>query len=114
VGQELNVPDAAVVLFNTDGVEFGRAQVTGQRFEHHGVRLRVRAATGRAAYPKALALAIALDQECTDRTVNLDGSSYTVQAVSRKSNPVYLGKADGTDRHAYEFSANVTIIVEGE
>ena len=62
-GQELNAPDNAICAYDTEGFDFGRAQVTGQRFEHYGVMLRVRSKVERVGWVKARSLCTIMDQE---------------------------------------------------
>jgi hypothetical protein len=105
--QELNAPDNTVTTYDTDGRDFGRSQPTSERFEHHGVMVRVRGMTFQEAWVKARALAVYLDEDVYQELVTVSGSTYLVHAVSRQSRPAYLGREPGTERHL--FSINVTV-----
>ena len=108
-GQELNAPDNAVCTYDTEGFDFGRAQVTGQRFEHYGVMLRVRSKVERVGWVKARSLCTIMDQEVYQETVVIDGSTYFVHAISRKSRPIYNGEEPGSSRHVHTINVSINV-----
>ena len=105
--QEPNSPDNVVTTYDVDGRDFGRTGLTGERFEHHGVQVRIRSATFPVGWTKARALSVALDEDVYQESVTIEGTNYFVHAVSRTSRPIYLGEEPGTQRHV--FTINVTI-----
>lgn len=90
-------PDAVISVKGTAGRDVLRDGITGERVEMFGVQIMVRAATNAAAYPKASAIAAALDAVSWD-TVTLDGTAYTVDHLIRTSGPLPLGHEQNSKR----------------
>lgn len=107
VAQEAEAPDNVITAYDTDGRDFGRALPTGQRLEHHGVQLRVRASTFTGAYARTNLLAVTMDEDIYQEVTHIGSSSYFVHSVSRTTRPIYLGREPGTGRHV--FTINVTV-----
>lgn len=94
-----DTPDNVITLYDTVSVLQGRAMVTGEVMEQHGVQVRVRAATHDLGYQKARAVVVAMDESVYQESVTLDdpgvgtaASSYLVHAVSRRGGILALGK----------------------
>ena len=66
--------------------------ITGQRQEHPGFQIGVRAANHQTGYVKAKAIAIALDEDVKYTGVTVSATTYIVYAVSRSSDVLALGK----------------------
>lgn len=109
-------PDNLISLRGADGTSSGRTMTEGERQEHHGFTVRVRAVTPEIGYAKARAVAVALDQAITadgrpdHATVTLGSSTYLVRAVSRQSDVVARGKESPTSsRMIFEIEAKASI-----
>lgn len=83
-------PDNVITVTTQAGRDLGRDMVTSTRLEMYGVQLLVRGSTEAVGYPKASAVADALDTLFWD-SVTLDGTSYTCKHLIRSSGPISLG-----------------------
>jgi hypothetical protein len=117
VDSELASPDDIVCITNTDPVNSGRVQVTGQMSELWGIQFKVRAVDPQVAYRKSNQLVVAMDQEIYHQTTIIhptattSGGTYFVGAITRKSGPLSLGReASATKRSLYTINAIVDII----
>lgn len=106
-GGEPNLPDQAITVTDTEGRGHGRDQVTGERQEHHGISIMVRAATFPAGYAKARDVATALDAQYQDVTT-LGAARYLVHAVTRTSDVFSLGKESPQSKRSL-FSVNALV-----
>jgi hypothetical protein len=106
---EPSTPDNVITVYDTDGRDDGRTMPDGERQEHHGFQVRVRADDHPTGYAKARAIAVALDQSVTQRSVNLAGGQgthgYVVWSVSRTSDVLALGK-EAPDSRRKLFTVN--------
>jgi len=100
VGAEPNVPDNVITLYDTEGRSDGRMNPTGERAEHHGIQVRVRAINHTTGYAKARAIAVALDESIVLTTVTISGTTYLIHAVSRTSDVIPLGKDVSTSKRS--------------
>lgn len=124
VAKEPDTPDDVVTLYDVAGRGFGSNQLTGQVSEMPGVLVRVRSANQRTGWKKIAALANALDEDCALRTVAISGddqATYTVNSVTRISNPLSLGNnppsspgttAPSSNRWIFTLSVFVSITQE--
>lgn len=90
--QEPDKPDSVITVYDTVGIKNGRHQIDGEVQEHHGFLVRIRAATARAGFTKARAIAVALDESVRRDSVTVESSNYKVYSVTRISGPLSLGK----------------------
>jgi hypothetical protein len=111
---EPDVPDDALVVYDTAGIDQGRENLTGHRFEKYGLQILIRSATHDLGYAKSQYLAVALDEGIYDNEVTLvnpDGSgnsTYLIKAVHRTS-PVYsIGAASPKSKRRL-FTINATV-----
>jgi hypothetical protein len=111
---EPDTPDDTIVVYDTAGVDQGRENLTGFRFEKFGIQLLIRSATHGAGYVKSQYLATSLDQGVYENSVTLtnpDGSgtsTYLIKAVHRTS-PVYSIGADTPKSKRRLFTINATV-----
>lgn len=116
-GGEPNVPDETITVYDTAGRDDGRMQYDGERTEHPGIQIRIRARDHQTGYVKARQLAVSLDKEIYQNTVSIGNSQYFIHAVSRSGNVIPLGKESPTSKRSlFTINATVTIrmIVEDE
>jgi hypothetical protein len=112
VGSEPSGPDECLTLYDVAGRDFGRSMVTGDRCEHHGFQLRVRARTHAAGYAKARAAAVAFDRDVFRRAVALGGRAYCVHSVTRTSDVLALGKeVPATKRSLFTVNGTAYILM---
>jgi len=110
VAREPNTPDDAITVYDTQGRDDGRTMVDGERQEHHGFQVRVRSMTHPAGYAKARSIADALDQGVLFTQVDVDGTTYTVFAVTRTSDVIAIGKeAELSKRSLFTINAIAAI-----
>ena len=110
VASEPAAPDEAITTYDTEGRDFGFTMTDGERQEHHGVQVRVRASTHAVGWKKARAIAVALDESVYQETVVIEGVSYFVHDVIRTSNVIPLGKEEPTSKRTlFTINAVVTL-----
>lgn len=90
--QEPSSPDNLITVFDTPSVEEGRIHVSGEKAEHHGVQVRVRANTHTEGFAKARAIAVGLDTQVYQATVHVVAAQYLVHSVNRSGGVISLGK----------------------
>ncbi len=112
VDQELATPDDVVEIHNTEGVQSGRVQVTGQMSELYGLQVLVRASDSRTAFAMVNRLAVTVDQHIYRETVAMaSGKNYFLDSISRTGTILALGKeAPLTKRYIYTFNAITSVI----
>lgn len=114
-GTEPDKPDDCMTVRATTGREDGRAMPTGERLEHYGFQVRLRATDKPTGIAKAWAVAVALDQTLYDLRVSLDLSaggsqSYLVQCVTRSGTVNELGpEKANTRRELFTINGLATI-----
>lgn len=104
-----DTPDNVITLIDTAGVKQGRIQTSGEIQEHYGVQLLIRSTTHPVGYTKAQALAVALDENIQNNTVTISGTTYDVDAVSRRGNVLSLGEEEESNRRLFSINAIVSI-----
>lgn len=109
---EPDAPDSVITVYDTDGRGHGRSQIDGERQQHHGIQVRVRAGTHALGWPKAQAVAEALDTAVYDAPVTVGGRNYLVHAITRTTDVLALGKGEaGTRRSVFTVNALVSLTV---
>lgn len=107
---EPDSPDSCLTVYDTAGRDSGRSHPDGERAEHHGVQVRVRATSHREGYQKARAIALALDQDVYRDTVVIGDDAYRVWSVSRTGDVLVLGtNIPGSKRHLFTVNAVVSL-----
>ena len=108
---ELNLPDNALVVTNTEGERWGRIQVTGEQPEHFGVQVKIRSSLPQVGWTKANLIAVAMDQQLSYQSVTIDSSVYAVGAITRKSSVLSIGREAGASKR-FLFTVNAVFVVE--
>lgn len=104
---EPNAPDEVVTCYDTSDRGDGRIMNDGERGEHRGVQIRIRSSTHNSGYIKARAIAVAIDEEIYQNTVDMGGGSvYLVHCVNRSSDVIALG-VESPDSKRKLFTINV-------
>tara|TARA_R110002110_G_scaffold145775_6_gene335360 strand:- start:6325 stop:6726 length:402 start_codon:yes stop_codon:yes gene_type:complete len=110
VDNEPDLPDDCFTVYGTEGNGVGRTMVDGKKIVHHGIQIRVRAASGRLGYIKARQVAVSLDENVLRSTVTISGSTYTVQSVDRTGDVIRLGKQKpSSERSLFTINAVVSL-----
>lgn len=99
VSKEADMPDNALTVYNTTGMDDGRSNPDAERMQHYGIQVRVRATSHPAASAKAYAIAILLDEVYT-QTIDIGSSSYLLHSVNRVGPPVDVGKETPTSKRS--------------
>jgi hypothetical protein len=76
------VPDELIVVTDTTGTNDGRAMPTGERQEHHGIQVKVRARIHPTGWERAELICEAMNEQILRRVVTVDASVYLVQCVA--------------------------------
>lgn len=108
VGGEPNKPDNCITCKDTDGIQEGRDMTSGYMQEHEGVQLRIRAVDHQTGWDRSQLLMAALDTLISYLTVSIDSSTYSLEAVTRTTNIINLGK-DTTTSKLNVFTINVIV-----
>lgn len=110
VASEPIEPDDCVTFYDTQGMDDGVFNVSGQRQEHYGVQVRVRATDPQAGYVQANKVAVGMDGVNAYAGVTVDGSRYKVTSITRTTGVLPLGKELTTSKRSlFTFNALVTL-----
>lgn len=90
-------PSKAGCLYDTAGVKDGRLMTTGEAIFHYGNQLRVRGLNYQTTRAKLQAVVNDL-REVQNEEVTIGTDTYTIVAVSRTSDILFLGAEDGSKR----------------
>lgn len=108
---EPSLPDNVITVFGTTGRQHGRTATDGEMQEHHGIQVRIRAATYPVGYTKARTIATALDTMYQDViTVPSTTNSYLIHAILRTSDVIELGKETPSSKREI-FTVNALVSV---
>lgn len=115
VGASLSTdrPDEAIATLDQQGIDEGSTH-DGEKQEHYGVQVLIRARTHPAGYAKAAEVATVLDRETHNRLVSvpetddLPAATYLIHAVNRTGPVLPLG-LDAPQGKRRLFSINVTV-----
>jgi hypothetical protein len=75
------VPDELITVSDTTGVNDGRSMPTGERFERHGVQVKLRARRHDTGWERMDRICHAINEDILRRDVTIDGHAYLVQTV---------------------------------
>lgn len=108
--QEPDRPDNCLTIYNTAGRDNGRVMINGERQEHHGFQVRIRAVTPVVGYPKARAIAVAMDQDVNRDSITIGYSEYLIHSISRTTDVFSLGEeVPASKRKIYTVNAVATL-----
>lgn len=103
-------PDNLVVVFDTAGRVDSREMVQGKIVEHYGVQLLIRAVDHATGWGKASDIRSWLAENVVEHTVNVEGTYYTVQAISKFGPLLTLGNESPTSkRKVFTLNAMVSV-----
>jgi hypothetical protein len=103
-------PDDVLTVFNTSGVDHGRLMPTGERSQHEGIQVRVRAASEEEGYIKSMEVAEFFDRVLRVE-VALGDNTYILHSFNRTSPVISLGK-ESPESKRYLFTINGLLLVE--
>lgn len=108
---EPDAPDNCLTLYDTTGSDDGSSMIDGELYTHHGVQVRIRAAThSGGGYAKASAIRHALAELVHDETVHVGATTYLVQCYARIGEVLTLGKdAPNSKRSLFTLNATVSL-----
>lgn len=110
---EADMPDDCITVYDTEGRNHGREMVHGERQEHHGFQVRVRARNHAVGYLKARDIAVKLDQEVYQELVTVEEIQYLVHAVTRVGDVLPIGKdAPRSKRSLFTINGIVSLRVK--
>lgn len=103
-----NVAIDAVVVIDTSGVMDGRSHKTGKPMEHPGFQIRVRSRDPQPGWDKIVTIRDAFDS-ILRRSVTVESSVYSIQAINRSTPIIPLGKDQQTNRFNHTFNGTATL-----
>jgi hypothetical protein len=114
--RETDRPDDLIRITDTVGRDFGYTQIDGERQEHNGFQVMVRAADYEEGFKKAQAIAVYLDT-VAGVAVTLDevgtgteGVNYVIHSISRTSSVFALGSdTPAGKREMFSFNGTVAL-----
>lgn len=110
VASEPVEPDDCITVYDTQGTDDGAALVNGERQEHYGIQVRVRASDPQEGYRTANALAIHLDSIMSYTAVTVATTNYRLTSWTRTTSIIPLGKEASTSKRSlFTFNALVTL-----
>lgn len=117
VGDEPDLPDNVITIYDTAGVLHGREMNESEMLGMQGLQFRVRARTYPLGYEKISALAQEADL-LYFRTVTIGAQTYLIHDIKRVSDPFQLpapGKKENvvrSERYVFIFNALISMIRE--
>jgi len=90
--QEPPNPDNCITVFITSHKDHGKFMKGGQRQNHYGAQVRVRATDHITGWQKINNIAISLDESVANETVGIDANRYVIPAVTIASGPLNIGQ----------------------
>jgi len=108
---EPNLPDEVITVYDTTARDDGRSQVTGERFFHYGIQVRVRSRVHAMGWDKACAIREAMDEDAFDKLVTLGGVPYLVRNFSNVGGVLRLGNESPTSKRKL-FTINAMVVME--
>lgn len=106
VGREPAAPDAAMTVYDTQGLDHGRLMVTGEAVGPDGVQVRIRAATYPAGYAKAAAVRSALEAAYQEEVAPAGAAErYLIHCFSRIGDVIPLGRESDSSRYVFTVNA---------
>ena len=90
-GVEPDLPDNAITVYGTVGLDDGRSMIDGELFDQPGFQVRVRGTDGDVAVEKVEAIRTSLAVSVRLRDVRVEAATYLVWSVSRIGQVLVLG-----------------------
>lgn len=109
VSSEPTSPENVITLYDTVDRGHGREMIGGERQQHFGFQVRVRAATHELGWQKAYEIAEAFDSAVYEDTVHIDDANYLVYCVTRTGGVNSLGTEPITKRRIFTINALVAL-----
>lgn len=111
----LNVPEEIVVIYNTQGQQFGRLHNSGRIPTHPGFQLLVRSKGSQSGYNKSVELETALNEDVFRESVLIAPfdspvSEYLVQSCQQRTSILPIGE-DRDNQNLYLHSLNYTTVI---
>lgn len=98
-------PDKAITVHDTESVQHGRSQIDGETQEHHGIQVMVRSDDLADGYTKTATILRSLDTQVNQTSIEVDGDTYMIYAITRRSAPILAGM----DGHRFLHTANLLV-----
>lgn len=112
VGYLPDLPEKAVVCYDTAGTFDGRIMSSGEKVEHPGIQILVRTQTYVDAFNKVKEIAEALDGQRLTEVV-FETTTYVIQNISRTGAVLPLGQMED-DRRRFHFSINAVMTIKAK
>lgn len=106
-------PDDCIVVTDTDPLLHGRTHVDGETQEHFGIQVKIRTKSPVLGYQKLAAISHSFDKDILRFPVDVGPNHYTVQAVSRRTGIIKMGKEPVSARHLWAINCITSIYGEG-
>ena len=87
-----DAPDNAICIYDTLGFDDGRIMRTGEKIQHPGFQIRIRAMDRQTAWAKAKEIKDYINTAVLRKGVTVESSDYTIQSVSMVGNIISLGQ----------------------
>lgn len=109
VNDMADIPDQAISVSDTEGLDHGRLMPTGEAAGHKGFQIRVRAKTKNAAWLRADAIRNWLTT-IYGATVHVDSSNYTIGRITTIGKAIYNGRErPPSARPVYSINAMIDV-----
>lgn len=94
-------PDNCLTTYDTSPQDDGRSMVSGERYEHCGIQVRVRSTSANVGYVKAKSLMTLLNEQLYGEIVSVPNSAavYEIWSVSR-TQIIRMGKDSPTTKRS--------------
>jgi nitrate reductase gamma subunit len=108
-GSEPSNPDEVLTVYDTTPRNDARIMHSGERVQHYGIQVRVRALDHATGHVKATALRTMMDENAYANAVTIAGTTYGVECFA-ECNLLILGRETGkTRRHLFTINAMVAL-----
>lgn len=108
-GAEPENPDDVITIYDTTGLQDGRAMFDGELLQHHGVQARIRGQDAPTAWAKADAVQTAFAQTVYDERVTIGANSYFVLCLGKISQVLAVGREPNSRRSVFTINAVAAI-----
>lgn len=110
--KEPDQPDNSITVYDATTQDDGRTMTDGERQEHPGWQVRVRATTHELGYRKAREIALKFDQVVLYNLVTIDSKIYLVHCINRRTDVFSLGEEMGVSKRKLFTFNGVCVITE--
>lgn len=112
IGYLPDLPDNAITLYDTEGIQDGRIQSSGERIDHPGVQVTLRGTNYPAVSQHANQIASFLDAQKRISIAVDSNDTYILHNVKRTGTLNYLGVETQGSKRRHIFTLNMVVTLK--